>query len=93
MFWMTALLATVVGEAGVLVIRSVFVVAEPFPALKLLSGLLLLIACVTGVLCLALLPLVLRWRKVPPPIAITRFAIVASLLPWATLAAISLLGG
>ena len=89
-FWMTSLLATVIGEAGVLVTRSIVAFIEPYPALQMLSGLLLLISCVTGILCLALIPLVLRWRRMPPPVAITRFAVVAGLAPWLTLIAVFL---
>ena len=86
-FWMMALLATVLAQVAALVARLIVVFVSAYPALVLLSGLLLLIACVTGLLCLALTPLVLRWRRVAPPALITRFALVASFLPLVTAAA------
>ncbi len=92
MFWMMALLATVLSETGALIAHLFVTFAEPVPALVLLSNLLLLIAAVTGLLCLGLMPLVRRWRRVAPPAAITRFAIVASLLPLVTAAAMLVFG-
>lgn len=91
-FWMMALLSTVLGELGALAARGFIALVRPLPALVLLSNLLLLIAAVTGLLCLGLTPLVLRLRRVAPPPAITRFAIAAGLLPLATLAVMLLLG-
>ena len=92
-FWMTAVLATVVGEVGGLAARSIIVFTKPYPSLVLLSGLLLMIACVTGLVSLGLLPLVYRWRHVPPPWPIVRFAIVAAILPFVILAAMVVFGG
>ncbi len=88
-FWMTSLLATVLAEGAGLTARLVMVLVEPFEPLAMLSNLLLLIAAVTGLLCLVMTPVVLRVREVPPPTAITRFAVAASILPIATLALIA----
>lgn len=84
-FWTTTLLATVLGEVGALLSRTIVALTGAQGTLLLLSNLLLLIAAVTGLLCLALTPLVLRWRRVPPPAKITQFAVVFSLLPIVTL--------
>jgi hypothetical protein len=90
-FWVTSLLATVLAEAAGLAARLVIVLIEPFEPIALLSNLLLLIAAVTGAICLGMTPVVLRVREVPPPPAITRFAVAASILPIATLALIAAL--
>jgi len=88
-----SLFATALSEAGALIARGVIVLADPWPAVSLLSNLLLLIACVTGLLCLGLLPLVLQWRRTPPPLAIIRFALAAGILPWVTVAGLAVIGG
>jgi hypothetical protein len=89
-FWMTSLLATVLAELCGLAARMVVLLVDAPPSITLLSNLLLLVAALAGLVCLALTPAVLRWRRVPPPVAITRFAIGASLLPLAAVAAILL---
>ena len=93
-FWTTAVLATVLGEVGGLAIRCVLYFMEPPypPTMVLLSGMLLMIACITGLVSMGLLPLVYRWRRVPPPWPIVRFAIVAALLPFVILGAIIVAG-
>ena len=93
-FWTTSILATVIGEVGGLAARSILVfMEEPYPPLELLSGLLLMISCVTGLVSMALLPLVYRWRSEPPPWPIVRFAIVAAVLPFVILIAMTFFGG
>lgn len=93
-FWTTSILATVIGEVGGLATRSILVfMDEPYPPLELLSGLLLMISCVTGLVSMALLPLVYRWRREPPPWPIVRFAIVAAVLPFVILIAMNFFGG
>ena len=93
-FWTTSILATVIGEVGGLATRSILVfMEEPYPPLELLSGLLLMISCVTGLVSMALLPLVYRWRREPPPWPIVRFAIVAAVLPFVILIAMTFFGG
>lgn len=89
---MTSLLATVLAEVAGLAMRLVIVLVEPFEPLAMLSNLLLLIAAVTGLLCLVITPVVLHVREIPPPPAITRFAVAASILPIATLALIATFG-
>ena len=91
-FWTTSVLGTVLGEVGGLAARAVMYFTGAFDWLNVLSGLLLMIACVTGLVSLALLPLVYRWRRVPPPWPIVRFSIVAAILPFVILAAILVFG-
>jgi hypothetical protein len=86
-FWMTSLLATVVGEVIALGLRLTWWL-DLSPALLTASNLMLLVSAATGVVCLVLTPVVLRWRDTPPPRAITQFAIVASVLPIVTLIAV-----
>lgn len=92
MFWMLTLLATVVAELAALASRLVVVLIQPIEPLVLLSSLLLLVALITGLLCLALIPAVLHVRQVPPPAAITKFAIIAGALPAATILLMWVLG-
>jgi hypothetical protein len=54
---------------------------------------MLLVATATGLVCLVLTPLVLRWRDTPPPLGITRFAVAASLIPLVLLAVLAFSGG
>jgi len=61
--------------------------AQPF---AFVPGLFLLVATVTGLLCLTLTPVVIRVRRDPPPRSITLFAVIAGALPlvivaWQTL--------
>ena len=91
-FWTTSVLATVLGEVGGLATRAVMVFSGTYPALELLSGLLLMIASITGLMSLGLLPLVYRWRRQPPPWAIVRFSIVAAILPFVILGAVIVFG-
>ncbi|MBP89906.1 MAG: hypothetical protein CMJ64_24900 [Planctomycetaceae bacterium] len=80
--WMLTIIATlgaeIVGGLSVIVTGGWNVASDarsPFP------GLMLFIAAVTGVVCLLLTPLVYRFRRVPPPAAITYAAVTASVLP------------
>jgi hypothetical protein len=91
-FWMTSLLATVLAELGGLISRLVMLFVNTPPSIVLLSNVLLLVAALAGLVCLVLTPIVLRWRRVPPPLAITRFAVGASLLPLGTLVALLVAG-
>jgi len=52
----------------------------------------LLIAAVSGLVCLVLTPVVYRLRSIPPPREVTMFALAASVIPFVALA-ILLLGG
>ena len=89
-FWTTSVLATVLALTGGLAARLALVfMDEPYPPVEMLSGLLLLISCVTGLVSMGLLPLVYRWRSGPPPRPVVRFAIVAAVLPYVILIAVA----
>ena len=93
-FWTTSVLATVLGQVGGLGARVVmYFMGEPYPpSLQLLSALLLMISCITGLVSMGLLPLVYRWRRVPPPWPVVRFAIVAAVLPFVIFLAVVVFG-
>jgi hypothetical protein len=55
---------------------------QPFTARSLFPDVTLVIALVTGTLCLVLLPVVYRLRKTPPPVPIMVIAILVGLTPW-----------
>ena len=90
-FWMMTVLATVMAEVVALAMRLLWWTSTS-PTVLFFSNLMLLIAAVTGLICLVTTPLVLRWRDTPPPKPITRFAVVISLLPIVTLAAMLIWG-
>lgn len=83
--WMLSMLVTVAAEFFgsavwiALVLAGQGGVARP---VLLIPSLMLFIATVTGLLCLVLIRPVHRWRRVPPPRAITQFGIVVGLVPW-----------
>lgn len=80
--WMLTLLATVGAEVVGTIARAVILLADNVPDTWLaFSGVMLFVASVTGLLCLGLTPLVCRFRREPPPRAITVFAVAASVLP------------
>ena len=70
--------AEVVGGLSLVVTGSLNADAETRSPLP---GLMLLIAVVTGFICLLLTPLVYRFRRTPPPAAIQYVAVTASVLP------------
>lgn len=63
---------------------------QPHPNWLFLPTLALFIAAVSGLVCLALTPAVYRLRSIPPPPAITLFAVVVSGIPLGVLAAMLL---
>ena len=82
--WMLTMVATLGAElvgAGLRVL--VGLMDNPPPTWLALPGLMLFTATVTGLICLALTPLVYRFRRVPPPTAVTALAVTVSVLPLA----------
>ena len=89
--WMLTALFTSAAETLGLVVR-LFFAFNPEPAspesiapLALLPGIALFGGLITGAICLVLTPVVYRLRRTPPPIMVTIFAVLVSLLPPATL--------
>lgn len=92
--WMLTAIAAAVATAVSLVAELLLLQfppetggAQPF---AFVPGLFLLVATVTGLLCLTLTPVVIRVRRDPPPRSITLFAVIAGALPlvivaWQTL--------
>lgn len=88
--WMLTALAAATASAVVLVAEFLLWQfppqkgdAQPF---AFVPGLFLLVATITGLICLTLTPVVYRVRRDPPPRSIAMFAVVAGLLPLAIIA-------
>jgi hypothetical protein len=79
--WTLCLLATLVAEAGALLSRAYLVLFSGPLWLQVLSGVLLFVALVAGLVTLALTPMTWRLRRVPPPRAIVVVAVAAGLMP------------
>ena len=98
-FWMLTTLATLLAYLGAL---AALVALRIMPdqldgemawfvgMAALLSSLLMIIAAVTGLICLLFTPVVYRLRRTSPPATITAFAVIISCIPIITIA---LLGG
>jgi hypothetical protein len=85
--WMLCALFTFCAEGVGLVARIGLAYAgeaEPRPAAwSVLPDVTLVMALVTGALCLVLTGVVHRLRKTPPPLAITVVTVLLGLTPWA----------
>ncbi|HEY2414864.1 MAG TPA: hypothetical protein VGI40_21645 [Pirellulaceae bacterium] len=83
--WMLTCMSTAVGCLVVLALR-LLMLAFPTAASRVhplgqAAGVLLFVSITTGVLCLALTPLVYRVRTAPPPRPVTIAAIAIGLAP------------
>ena len=82
--WMLTMVATLGAElVGAALRVLVGLMHSPPPTWQALPGLMLFTAAVTGLICLSLTPAVYRFRRVPPPTAITALAVSVSVLPLA----------
>lgn len=83
--WMLTMLATTASNAlalvAALIVPTLVANTEQPGLAPLLPRLLLFIAAVTGAVCVVLTPLVYRFRRTPPPEAITAFGLIISVLP------------
>lgn len=84
--WMLAMLATAAADvlsAALFGFLPMFFEQTEGSELSplVLARLVLLIAAVTGAVCVTLTPAVYRFRNEPPPIQITVFGLIASILP------------
>jgi hypothetical protein len=94
--WMLSVLSTLAALA-VAALVGLATLAWPAPEdqahpLAALAGMMLFVAIATGLLCLALTPLALRVRQIPPPLAITIGAVLIGLAPLVTFAVFAILG-
>jgi hypothetical protein len=87
--WMLTVLSSLAAEVGalscILAMRLWPVVAGEPDLRKVMTGALLLAASVTGVLSLAMTPLVWRLRPIKPPLAILIAAVLVGIAPLVTL--------
>jgi hypothetical protein len=93
--WMLTCMSTAVGSFVVLALR-LLMLAFPVAGVRVqplaqAADVLLFVAIMTGVLCLALTPLVYRVRLAPPPRQITVAAVAIGIAPIIMLIVISLL--
>lgn len=79
--WMLALMSTVTAEAIGLACRWYTTLVEPVELLTVLSAVMLLVAVISGVLTLFMIPVVFKFSKVRPPTIILQIAILAGGLP------------
>ncbi|SRR5690606_17112269 len=92
--WMLAAVATLASQLVALAARIAAWGTEPqelSQAASILPGWFLLCAVLTGLVCLALTPVVYRLRKRRPPLPVTIGAVVISLTPLVVLLVLSLL--
>jgi hypothetical protein len=87
--WMLAMLATLSAEVVGIIARLVMIAESVTAPLQMLSGTMLIVAFVSGVVTLVLTPVVLRIRKVAPPRPIIAAACVIGVIPVATLVMIA----
>ena len=79
--WMLSLMSTVTAEAIGLCCRWYTSFVEHVDLLKVLSGIMLLVAFVSGLVTLALIPIVLKFNKLRPPAIVLQTALLAGGLP------------
>lgn len=82
--WMLSMVSALVSEVLGILIRLLNVQIGPSRRLELLSGVLLLVAFLTGLATLVLTPITLRVRSVAPPRVIVISAVVIGAIPLAT---------
>jgi hypothetical protein len=83
--WMLTMLATTGADVLLALAAIVFAPmakqAEDPRLAPILPQVMLLIASICGIVCLLLTPVVYRFRHDPPPLAITVFGVIASIVP------------
>lgn len=90
--WMLALISTLMAEAIGLVCRWYTTFVKPVELLTVLSGILLLVAFVSGIVTLAMIPVVHKLSRARPPQFITQLAVLAGGLPLVVVALQTLRG-
>ena len=85
--WMLALMSTIAAEAIGLCCRWYTSFVEPVDLLTVLSGLMLLVAFVSGLVTLGMIPIVLKFSKLRPPMIVLQAAVLAGSLPIVVVAA------
>ena len=93
--WMLTCMSTAAGLMVVLALQLLMlafpVAAGGFHPLGRVAGVLLAVALITGVCCVALTPLVYRVRQTPPPREITVGAVLIGIAPIVLLVVLSVI--
>jgi len=91
--WMLTLTATLLAElvaaAGWMFLRIVGWEPEKAGPIAALPELLLVIAALTGAVCVLLVPVTYKVRQQPPPLPISVAAVVIGLAPWLVIAVLA----
>ncbi len=90
--WTLSVMTTLMCEIAALGLRAIAQGAPQGNSLYVLSGMLFLSSVIIGLVATALIPLVHRLRRDPPPRGFTAFALLICLAPSATLLAIYMQG-
>jgi hypothetical protein len=92
--WMLSLTATLLAElaaaAGWLLLRIMGGEPDDAGPIAALPELLLIIAALTGAVCVLLVPVTHKVRQQPPPLPISVAAVVIGSAPWLVIAALAL---
>ncbi len=88
--WMISILSVSICDFGAGITRLLL---DPDQRnLGLISGIFFFAALTIGLISLAILPIVLKSRRVPPPRGLVVFGVVVSVLPWIALVTQLILG-
>ena len=79
--WMLALMATVFAEVLGLACQLYTVIGEDLDVVRMLATVMLLVACLAGLITLGMIPIVLRVAEKRPPRVIVLLAAMAGSLP------------
>lgn len=90
--WMLSVFATLIGTVTAGVVAGVARLAgdEAPPLVRMLPGLLILIASISGLVGLLLIYPTYRWRRLAPPPSVTWFAVVVCAAPLVIIAGLML---
>jgi len=92
--WMLALTATLLAEmaafGGWLLLRIAGWEPQEAGPIAALPELLLIIAALTGAVCVLLVPLTYKLRRQPPPLPISVAAVVIGAAPWLFIALLAM---
>lgn len=83
--WMLALLTSLICQVAAIAANWISLASPRLGGLKNFGAMLFFAATVIGLVVVALIPVLYKVRKTPPPKAIVGFAIVVAIAPWVVL--------